>query len=636
MKHVIIGTAGHVDHGKTTLIRALTHIETDRLKEEQQRGISIEIGFAYFDLPSGRRAGLIDVPGHERFIKNMLAGVGGLDVVILVIAADEGIMPQTREHLNIVSLLHVKKGIVALTKADMVDPEWLDFMQEEIREQLSQTFLAEAVIIPVSGVTGFGLDALTQEIDRLTEEVAAKDSFGPARLPIDRVFTISGFGTVVTGTLVSGTLTTGDKMEIMPNNQETRIRSIQVHGQKLEKAYAGQRVAVNLSGVDVSEVHRGQVLCKPGSLQTTLMLDARLQVLSDAVRPVEHRTRVRLYIGTSEVMGRVVPLEHDNILPGDTGLVQLRLEEPIAAAEGDLFILRYYSPMTTLGGGSVIQTNPKKITRHKIQQVEALRIMEKGSPEHRLLQLLHETSATFPIRQEFLNAHPEITDADAIVEELLQNEQAVSWTVDKKEMILSAAYLQELYNKIEETLDRFHKKNPLRLGMAKEELRSRILNQVSSRVFVSLLLLLESEEKLRNVGTLVALPSFAVKLNREQEQLYKAVKERYSKSGYEPPSKTELQTEFSKNKDFLPVLELLLEELFLVRLTEEMYFSKDALDKAEQIIFQWFEQNAEISLAEFRDLLQSSRKYALVLMEYFDSQKLTQRQGEIRVLRRKG
>jgi selenocysteine-specific elongation factor len=635
MKHVIIGTAGHVDHGKTTLIRALTHIETDRLKEEQQRGISIEIGFAYFDLPSGRRAGLIDVPGHERFIKNMLAGVGGLDVVILVIAADEGMMPQTREHLNIVSLLQVKKGIVALTKADVVDQEWLEFMQEEIRDQLAHTFLANAAIIPVSGITGLGLDTLTQEIDRLTEEVAAKDSFGPARLPIDRVFTISGFGTVVTGTLISGTLTLGDKMEIMPGNEETRIRSIQVHGQKVDKAFAGQRVAVNLSGVDVSDVHRGQVLCKPGSLQTTLMLDARLQVLSDAVRPVEHRTRVRLYTGTSEVMGRVVPLEQDSIMPGDSGLIQLRLEEPIAAAEGDLFILRYYSPMTTLGGGSVIQTNPKKKTRHKLQQVEALRIMEKGSPEHRLLQMLHEVSTSFPIRQEFVLAHFEIEDADTILEDLLQKEQAVSWTVDKKEIIISATYLQELFSKIEETLDRFHKKNPLRLGMAKEELRSRILNQASSRVFVSLLILLESEEKLRNVGTVVALPSFMVNLSRDQEQLYNVLKDRYNKSGYEPPSKSDLQTEFNKSKDFLPVLELLLEEQFLVRLTEEMYYPKDALEKAEQVLYNWFEQNTEISLAEFRDLLQSSRKYALVLIEYFDSQKLTQRQGEKRILKRK-
>jgi selenocysteine-specific elongation factor len=636
MKHVIIGTAGHVDHGKTTLIRALTHIETDRLKEEQQRGISIEIGFAYFDLPSGRRAGLIDVPGHERFIKNMLAGVGGLDVVILVIAADEGIMPQTREHLNIVSLLQVKRGIVALTKADMVDKEWLDFMQEEIREQLSHTFLADAAIIPVSGVTGLGLEELTLEIDRLTEEVAAKDSFGSARLPIDRVFTISGFGTVVTGTLISGSLTTGDKMEIMPNKLDTRIRSIQVHGQKVNHAYAGQRVAVNLSGVDVSDLHRGHVLCNPGSLQTTLMLDARLQVLPDAVRAVEHRTRIRLYIGTTEVMGRVVPLEQDQIQPGESGLVQLRLEEPIAAAEGDLFILRYYSPMTTLGGGSVIQTNPKKKTRHRIQQVEALRIMEKGSPEHRLLQMLHEASPAFPTREDFLKAHPEFEDADALLEEILQKEQAVTWTVDKKEIIISAAYLQEIYIKMEETLDRFHKKNPLRLGMAKEELRSRVLNQVPSRVFVTLLMLLESDEKLRNVGNVVALPDFKIALNQEQDRLYRAIKERYETSGFEPPGKTELQTEYNKSKDLLPVLDLLLEEQYLVRLTEEMYYPKHILEKTEQMIYQWFEQNSEISLAEFRDLIQSSRKYALVLIEYFDSQKVTQRQGEKRVLRRKG
>ncbi len=635
MKHVIVGTAGHVDHGKTTLIRALTQIETDRLKEEQQRGISIEIGFAYFDLPSGRRAGLIDVPGHERFIKNMLAGVGGLDVVILVIAADEGIMPQTREHLNIVSLLQVKKGIIALTKADLVDAEWLDFMQEEIRDQLSHTFLADACIIPVSAVSRMGLDALTLEIDRITEEVAAKDSFGAARLPIDRVFTVSGFGTVVTGTLISGSLQVGEKMEVMPGSMETRIRSLQVHGQKVDKAFAGQRVAVNLSGLDVSDLERGHVLSKPGSLQTTMMLDARLQVLPDAVRPIEHRTRVRLYIGTSEVMGRVVPLEEDRIEIGSNGLIQLRLEEPIAAAEGDLFILRYYSPMTTLGGGHVIQTNPKKKTRFKTQQIEALRILEKGSPEHRLLQMLHEISYTFPSRSEFLASHSEMDNADDYIEDLLQKEQAVSWTADRKEILVSSAYLQEILTKMEETLAQFHRKNPLRLGISKEELRSRILSQVNSRFFASLLLHWETDEKLKTTTNLVALPEFSIQMNPEQSQLYHQLKERFEKSGFEPPGKTDLITEFAKNKHFLSVLELLTEEMFIVRLTEEVYYSKLALERAEQMLYQWFTDHTEISLGEFRDLIQSSRKYALVLMEYFDGQKITQRQGEKRILRKK-
>lgn len=633
MKHVIIGTAGHVDHGKTTLIKALTKIDTDRLKEEQKRGISIEIGFAYFDLPGGRRAGLIDVPGHERFIKNMLAGVGGIDAVILVIAADEGIMPQTKEHLDIVSLLQVKKGVIALTKADLVDSDWLDLMQEEVREKLSHTFLADAAIIPVSGVTGLGLPQLIAEIDKLTQEVESKDPYGLPRLPIDRAFTVAGFGTVVTGTMVSGSMSLGDRLEVLPGNLETRVRSLQVHGQKTERAFAGQRVAVNLAGLDLDDLYRGQVLAKPQALKTTMMLDAKIKVLPDAARPLEHRTRIRLYIGTAEVMGRVVPLEAESIAPGEEGLVQLRLEEPVAALEGDLFILRFFSPMTTLGGGRVLKTNPRKISRFKTKQVEQLKALEQGTPEHRLLQALRESSATFPEKEEWLSVHREFIEGEAILEELMQTEQVVSLTVDRKEIIVAASYLQELVVKIEETLKSFHEKNPLRLGIPKEELRSRIGISASGKLYAFLLLLFESEGYLKQTPKVVTSPDFKMNLNPTQQKLYNDVKASYLNAHFEPPAKAELNQEFGKLKDFSAVLDLLVEEGFLQRLNEDIYYPVEVLLEAEKLLLSWFEKNEEIALSEYRDLLGSSRKYALVLMEYFDDKRLTQRKGEKRILR---
>ncbi len=635
MKHIIIGTAGHVDHGKTALIRALTKIDTDRLKEEKQRGISIENGFAYFDLPSGRRAGLIDVPGHERFIKNMLAGVGGIDIVILVIAADEGVMPQTREHLNIVSLLQVKRGIVALTKADLVEQDWLELVTEQVREELADTFLADAPIIPVSSLTGQGLPALTAEIDRLTEEVEAKDTRAAARLPIDRVFTISGFGTVVTGTLLTGVLSLSDKLEIMPGKTEVRVRALQVHGEKVEKAFAGQRVAVNLAGVDVTDVRRGDVLAAVNTLKTTLMLDARVQVLANAPRALQHRTRIRLYIGASEVMGRVVPLEQESVEPGESALIQLRLEEPIAAAEGDLFVLRYYSPMATLGGGTVLQTNPRKKTRFKTEQIDALRQMEKGSPQHRLLQMLAAVSDSYPLREDFIKAHPEINEIEELIEQLLESEQAVSLTVDKKEILLASSYLQTLEIQVEEILQRFHRKNPLRLGMAKEELHSRMLKQTANKTFTALLLIWLSDERIKITGNTVAAYDFKVQLTAEQMSLYREISEKFQAVKFEPPAKSDLLTEYAKRKDLPAILELMQEEGSLLRLTDEILYNKDNFDQAEQLLFDFFREHTEISLAEYRDLLATSRKYALALLEYFDTAKITQRQGEKRILRKK-
>ncbi|MCL2549127.1 MAG: selenocysteine-specific translation elongation factor, partial [Symbiobacteriaceae bacterium] len=419
MKHVIVGTAGHVDHGKTTLIRALTGIETDRLREEQQRGISIEIGFAYFDLPSGRRAGIIDVPGHERFIKNMLAGIAGVDLALLVVAADEGVMPQTVEHLNILSLLQIQQGLVVITKRDLVEADWLELVEEEVRERLQGSFLENAEILAVSATTGEGLPALVAAIDRLTSSAQERDSKGVARLPVDRVFSVSGFGTVITGTLLSGSIALGDRLDLLPRGMTLRVRSLQVHGERVEEVLAGQRAAVNLAGIDQDQLQRGDVLASLGTLKSTMMLDARLHHLSSSPRALQQRTRVRVYSGAAEVMARLTPLEEEIIEPGQSSLVQLRLEEPLAVDAGGIFILRSYSPMTTIAGGTIIDPHPHKKTRFREAQVAALRIREQGDPLQQAMQQLYTLSPTLPDREAFLHSIPNLPEATDLLEELI-------------------------------------------------------------------------------------------------------------------------------------------------------------------------------------------------------------------------
>ena len=635
MKHVIIGTAGHVDHGKTTLIRALTHIETDRLKEEQARGISIDIGFAYFDLPSGRRAGIIDVPGHERFIKNMLAGIGGIDLAMLVIAADEGVMPQTKEHLHILDLLQIKQGLIALTKIDMVDEDWLDLVIEEIKEGMKDTFLEDAVIIPVSGITGQGIEELTTTIDSLTAESISRDTRQKARLPIDRVFTVAGFGTVVTGTLVSGSIHVGERLTVYPQGLEVRVRGLQVHGQKTELAEAGQRTAVNLAGVEMSQLNRGDVLAATSSIAGTLMIDARLRLLKDAEHSLQHRTRVRLYSGAAEVMARVTPLEQEEILPGESGLVQLRLEEPLAATTDDIFVLRSYSPMMTIAGGRVIDAAPRKKTRFRTEQVAELRIREQGDPLEKAEQIMYSESSKLVERVELIKLLDHLKEADELIEELLAQDKAIVLHADQKEYVFSERWLEELAQQMEQLFQRFHKANPLRSGMPREELRNRILKQASSRLFSSLLLLWESEGLITQIGQNVALQNFSIILNQEQEAILHKVMDQFAETPFNPPMLSDLSLQFKQIAEWPQLWEYLIAENKIKRLSDEVYFSLEAMEEAEKKLYDHFSNNQEISLAEFRDLLQTSRKYALVLLEFFDAQRITQRRGDNRILRKR-
>jgi selenocysteine-specific elongation factor len=389
LKRLVIGTAGHIDHGKTTLVKAITGIETDRLKEEKQRGISIELGFAPFTLPSGQKAAIVDMPGHERFIRHMVAGAFGIDMVLLTIAADEGIMPQTREHMDIIELLNVRKGIVVITKTDLVDEEWLMLMEDEIRQYIDKSILKGAPLIPVSAVSGQGLDELMAAIEAMAAEVQEKPVFGYARLPIDRVFTMPGFGTVVTGTLWSGQIQQGDTLELMPVQRPVRVRTLQVHNEKVATAYAGQRVAVNLQGIDVAEIRRGYLLASPGYLTPSYRVDVRLRLLPSSPRNLKNWNRVRFHLGTDEALGRIVLLDRDEQQPGEEAYAQIVLEKPIVAYKGDPFVIRYYSPVTTIGGGTIIDANAPKQKRFKEEVLEQLATKEEGSLYELLLQEMH-------------------------------------------------------------------------------------------------------------------------------------------------------------------------------------------------------------------------------------------------------
>lgn len=635
MKNVIIGTAGHIDHGKTTLIKALTGRDTDRLKEEKERGISIELGFTYFDLPSGRRAGIIDVPGHEKFIKNMLAGAGGIDVVVLVIAADEGVMPQTREHLNILSLLQVKKGIIALTKKDMVDHEWLEMITEQIRDEVADSFLKEAKIIPVSSVNGDGLKELVAEIDSLTEVVEEKDTHEVFRLPVDRSFTITGFGTVVTGTLISGSINEGDRIEIYPRKTETRVRSIQVHEKNVKTAYAGQRVAINIANVKLDEIQRGDVLTQPGRMEPTMMLDARMEMLNGADKSIDNRDRLRLYHGTSEIMCRVVLLDREELKPGESAFVQLRLEEETACMKGDRFVIRTYSPMLTIGGGTILEPNPPRRKRFKEDVIEELKIKEQGNPAEVVERYLIQNSDKYPEKKTIMKAVGNMGSElySKISAELLEKQLIHEFKLGDEIFVLHIRYLKDVGTKLTELLEAYHKRNPLKSGISKEELRTKVFEGIKPRLTDLIFEYFEADNIIKLQNQYVAQSGFKVQFNKLQTEIKVVIEKNYEENRFNPPKLTELAetSRLDKNQCQL-VYNALIEMGELVKLDEDIALSKGAYNEAVELLRKHIKENGSIQLGQFRDLLGTSRKYAMALLDYFDQNKITKRVGDNRVL----
>lgn len=629
VKHIIVGTAGHIDHGKTSLVKALTGIDTDRLKEEKERGISIELGFASLDLSGGMTLGIVDVPGHERFVKTMLAGVGGIDLVLLVIAADEGVMPQTREHLSICELLKVKRGLVALTKVDLVDEEWLELVKADVKEHLKGTFLEGAPMVPVSAITSQGLDELVQTLALLAREVPPKRTDGLFRLPIDRAFIIKGFGTVVTGTLWSGMVKVGDEVVILPKGLKTRVRKLQVHGRTVEVAYAGQRTAANLPGIEVHEVERGDLLCFPDTLQPTLGFDATLSLLKDVSRPLRNRARVRFHLGTSEILARVLLLDREELLPGEEAYVHLRLESPTAALPKDRYVIRSYSPATTIGGGMILDPNPPSGRRPKARILEHLKTLEQGSPKEQVEEVL--VSAGFvPLGVEVLQRKVAL-DPSAfrqVLEELLREDRAVAF--GREEGYLHRKNYEGLIQQVLTSLQEFHAQHPLKDGISKEELRMKLPPALSPGVFARLLLDLSAGQKIVTEKDKVRLASHEIRLSQEEEAIKAKLEGLYQRSGFQPPDQEAALREVGGTKA-LAVFQRLVDDGVLVKIKEDLYLHREAYERAKALLLDYLKTYPSISVPTFKDLLGISRKYAIPYLEHFDSVKVTRRQGDERV-----
>ncbi|MBC8631234.1 selenocysteine-specific translation elongation factor [[Eubacterium] tenue] len=626
MKNVIIGTAGHIDHGKTTLIKALTGRETDTLAEEKKRGISINLGFTYFDLPSNKRAGIVDVPGHEKFIKNMLAGASGLDMVLLVVAADEGVMPQTIEHMDILTFLNIKKGMIVLTKSDTVDEDFIELVKEDVREKVKGTFLEDAEIIEVDSISRRGMDELITKIDKMTDEIEDKNLNAPARLNIDRVFSIKGFGTVVTGTLIEGKINVDDDLVIYPKELKAKIRSIQVHGESVETAYAGQRTAINISNVKVEEVNRGDVLASEHSLEEAMMLDVRLSIVKHTDLGLKHWDRLRLYHGTREILCRAVPLEVEEINPGESGLVQLRLEESIVAKKGDKFVVRRYSPMETIGGGIVIDTNPKKHKRFDKAIIDALKVKEKGELSAILKEYLKNNFRNYPNIKEIMSYSGESEENVKKALNKLLDEKSV---VCVNNMYMHINQYNLLKENTENELKTYHKKFRLRKGMLKEEVRSKIESKFKTREFDILLDMFINDDIVKVEDNIVSLKDFKVVLNEKQLKIKNEIEKTLNLAGLN--NIYTIGDITNNKKEYEEVLESLIGNT-VCRLEDSYIMSTKVYNNAKDRLVKYLKENNEITLGDYRDLVNSSRKNCMIILEDFDRNRITKRIENKRVL----
>lgn len=629
MKNIIIGTAGHIDHGKTTLIKALTGRNTDRWEEEQRRGITIDLGFTYFDLPGGDRAGIIDVPGHEKFINNMVAGVVGMDLVLLVIAADEGIMPQTREHVDILKLLGIEKSIIVLNKCDLVDEEWIELVEEEVREELEGTFLEQAPVVKVSAATGEGLSELVELIGRMTsEELVPKDIHTIPRLPIDRAFSLSGFGTVITGTLVSGTIRKEDTLEIYPLGKESKIRSIQVHGEDKSECYAGQRVAINLSNIKKRELHRGCVLASPGSMKTADLLDVRLNVLDSSMRVLTNHTRLHFFTGTSEILCRAVLLDRDEIGPGESGLVQLRLEESIAVRRGDKFIVRFYSPMETIGGGVVLEPNPAIKKRFREDVIEELQRKESGSSAD-VIELHvkghRETMVTVSELARLTALSLEEVKED--IKELEEQKKVLAFAMRKDTYVWHAEAAEEAERVLCRALSAYEEKYPYRCGMKKAEVQAAYFPKMKPNVSDRMIEWMAENGKLKRVDEFLCTAGYEIQKDETYDKVSGFLLDTFEKSRFDFVRYSEIACKGISKEVQDDILNLLLQEGRAVKVAEDMYTLKSYMDEAKDVILGKLSENPVITIAEVRDLFSTSRKSAKPILEYMDSIKVTKKTG---------
>ena len=618
----VVGTAGHVDHGKSTLVEALTGIDPDRLAEEKERGLTIDLGFAWLRLPGGNEVSIVDVPGHERFVNNMLAGVGGIDLALLVVAADESVMPQTREHLAILDLLQIRRGLVAITKKDLVDEDWLELVEADVEDLLRDTVLEGSPIVAVSATTGDGLPELVSSIERSLEEAGAKKDLGRPRLPIDRSFTISGFGTVVTGTLIDGTLAVGQEVELVVSGRKTRVRGLQTHRAKLEETEPGSRVAANLTGVQHETISRGEVLTTPGWLRPSTAVDVHLRVIHDAPHAIRHNMFVTVHTGSSEAIARVRLLERDNAHPGDTTWAQLKTDEPIAAVKGDYFVIR--SNRTTLGGGNIVDPHARRHRRNYHPILDRLAVMEDGSDRDVLLKTI-EMSEPADFESMVNRANTDAGSAQSVLKEMVAEKLVVALgrrTIGRGPILYTASGWTSVAQKVRGFLQEYHRQFPLRNGAPKEELRSRL--RMTSQVFSASLPQLQEDGVVEEEGASARLPDHKPGLSDDQRGTADAYLRLLDREPYSPPTDSPVDSE---------VLSLLAEEGRVVKVSENVVFSSSAYSEMVDRISMHINEQGQITVADVRDLFGTSRKYAIALMDHLDHQRITRRVGDARVLR---
>jgi len=632
MKHLIIGTAGHIDHGKTTLIQALTGRNTDRLKEEKERGISIELGFTYFDLQDNQRVGIIDVPGHEKFIRQMLAGVMGMDMVMLVVAADEGVMPQTREHIDIMTYLNIQQGIVVLNKIDMVDEEWLELVEEDLRESLSETFLRDAKIIKVSAKTGEGVDNLKNEIKNISDDLNERDVKNFPRLPLDRVFTLDGFGTVVTGTLLSGKFNVGDAVTIYPELIESKIRSIQVHGESKDEVFAGQRVAINLANVKKEDIHRGDVIAPVDRLVESERIDVKLSLLPHSPRALLDNTRHHFHTGTHESLCRVKLLDREVLSPGESCYAQLVMEKPVVAYYNDPFVLRFYSPVETIGGGQILDVRPKKHKSNDKNILNRLNIIEYGNEADRIELSFMDLEVPYMNLDELCRQFSLSKDKLLIQINVLINKNKLDvWEWQNTKYYASLQRINLIINEIKMYLDKYHKEYSFRIGISNEEFRKTFFKEVKTPIVNYIIQKLVSENIIKVEKGKISLKDFEVVFDENMKNILKNVEE-YCISDKITVCKLEEIYESFLGKEVEQILEWMLATGKLIKIDDEMVMHENHYNKAKELLIQFITKNNEISLAEFRDLSGISRKQAEKLLDKFDKERVTIRKGDIRIL----
>lgn len=634
MKNIIIGTAGHVDHGKTCLIKALTGTDCDRLKEEKKRGITIENGFADM-MTDDYNISIIDVPGHEKFIRNMLMGIGGIDLVLLVVGLDEGVMPQTREHFEILNVLGIRRGIMVFTKRDLVDDEeWIEMVKEDARDMAAGSFMEGCDEIEVSAYDGYNIDKLKELIVSNIDDTIIKSSeAGSFRLPADRVFTIDGFGTVLTGTLLEGKVKKGDEIMLYPEKKTAKVRSVQVHNETVDEAYAGQRTAINIQGVKKEDLERGVVLATPGSMETTMMIDLRLELFKDAERSVMNGSRVHFYCGASDVLAKVVLLDREVLEPGEKCYCQFRLEEEIAVKKDDMFVIRFFSPVLTIGGGKILEVTPRKHKRFDEEVLKEMEIKDKGENPAILEQIIRESSFNLQdVKSLASKMRISKEEAERIIKKLLEEKKI---RTVKRDFFIHSEYIKTVRNRAEEMLRAYHAENSMSGGLMKEEFKSRLLVSLKrddKRLGDDFTDILIEDGVIKSEGNLIAMSGFTVRESPETEKMKRRILSKYTEARFEMP---EVENVISGEKDKANarhIIDRLEEEGKLVRLNYQYYIDAEAYEWALSELKKIIQTNGRITLAEFRDLIGTSRKYAIEILDYMDGMKITQKIEDYRIL----